>query len=398
MQTETAQLSCPHEKDCGACSLLGVPYEEQLRRKRELLDEALKVHSRLSKVKVLETLPSPRTSRYRNRARMAVALSRHHEANLGYFRAGTREIVDAPECGILIPELLDTTRRIRKFLTSTPKVPHELRHIDVRCGTDPGRQHLILVFRSEKRPRFPLEPLLRACPAVDGVSINLNPDKGPQVLRGPVTSLWGEREIWVEHAGFRMRVSAQSFFQVNLEILPAIHERMQSFLRGGKRLADLYAGVGTHGFALGADFERVVFVEGTRSAVADLKATLHARGITRAEVMARPVERTLGKLHERNPDAFVLNPSRAGAAESVLETIAATRAKRIVYLSCEPETLCRDLNALAERGFETVSVQPVDMMPQTRQVEALALLERRVSVSDRSRPGRQGRKGTRGGR
>ena len=237
-------MTCPHGEACGACSFLGVPYEEQLSQKRELLGKAFQEHERLRKAKVLDTLPSPRTSKYRNRARMAVALSRHHEANLGYFRAGTREIVDAPECGILIPELLDTTRRIRKFLASTPNVPHELRHIDVRCGSDPTRQHLILVFRAEKRPRFPLEPLCRACPAVDGISMNLNPDKGPQVLRGPVAPLWGEREIWVEHAGFRMRVSAQSFFQVNLEILPEIHERMKGFLRGGKRLADLYAGVG----------------------------------------------------------------------------------------------------------------------------------------------------------
>jgi 23S rRNA (uracil1939-C5)-methyltransferase len=376
-----ARLSCPHGEACGACGFLGVPYGEQLRRKRELLGKTLGRYERLRGAKLLETVPSPRVSGYRNRARMAVGLSRHHETRLGYFQAGTREIVDAPDCRVLLPRLFDTTRRIRKFLSATPNIPRALRHIDLRCGSDPGRQHLILVFRATKRPRFPLEALCRACPDVDGISVNLNPGKGPQVLRGPIAPLWGEREIWVDHAGFRLRVSPGSFFQVNLELLPAIHERMRDFLEGGKLLADLYAGVGTHGLALGAGFERVLFAEGTRSAVADLKSSLRARGITGAEILARSVERSLEELRRRAPDAFVLNPSRAGAEESVLEAAGETPATQLAYLSCEPATLCRDLDSLARKGFETQSVQPIDMMPQTRQVEALALLVRRAGRS-----------------
>ncbi len=373
---ETARVTCPHGEACGACGLLGVAYGAQLRRKRELLGEAIGRYQRLRHVKLLETLPSTRVSGYRNRARMAVGLSRHHGARVGYFRAGTREIVDAPDCRVLVPELHVTTRRLRAFFAGTPSIPRELRHVDLRCGSDPSRQHLILVFRATNCPRLPLEALRRTCPGVDGISVNLNPGKGPQVLRGAISPLWGEREVWVEHAGFRLRVSPGSFFQVNLEILPSIHERMRRFLTGGKLLADLYAGVGTHGLALGAGFERVLFAEGTRSAVADLKATLRAHRIAGAEVLARSVERSLKELRERAPDAFVLNPSRAGAEESVLEAVADTPATRVAYLSCEPATLCRDLDSLARKGFETLSVQPIDMMPQTRQVEALALLAR----------------------
>jgi 23S rRNA (uracil-5-)-methyltransferase RumA len=375
----SARLTCPHGEDCGACGFLGIAYKEQLRQKRDLLGKELRRYRRLRRANLLETLPSPRISGYRNRARMAVGLSRHHDASLGYYRAGTREIVDAPECRVLVPEVLDTTRRIRTFLAATPNIPRVLRHVDVRCGSNPSRQHLILVFRSAKRPRFPLAALSEACPGVDGISVNLNPSKGPQVLRGPVEPAWGEREIWVDHAGVRLRVSPGSFFQVNLGILPAIHERMRSFLRGGKLLADLYAGVGTHGLALGANFKRILFCEGTRGAAADLKATLLAQKISSAEVMTRSVERTLPQLRERAPTAFVLNPSRPGAQESVLEAVADTPATRVAYLSCEPQTLCRDLDVLARKGFETVSVQPIDMMPQTRQVEALALLVRKTT-------------------
>jgi 23S rRNA (uracil1939-C5)-methyltransferase len=351
------------------------------------VERELAAYTSLRGARVLATLPSPIEVGYRNRARMAVGLSRHGRVDLGYFRAGTREIVDAPDCGVLVPALLDTTRRIRNFLVRAHDVPRELRHIDLRCGTDPSRQHLILVFRAERTPRFPLDALRRALPAVDGVSFHLNPDAGPQVLRGPIRHAWGRREVWVRHAGLDLRVSPGSFFQVNLAMLPAIHAAMDAALPGGDQLVDLYAGVGTHGLALGERYRRVTFVEGTRSAVADLKATARAAGRD-VEVVPRAVERSLRVLAERRPDAVILNPSRAGARSAVLDAIGGGRARHVVYLSCEPETLARDLDRLAGHGLETITVLPIDMMPQTDQVEALAVLRAAPRTGRRSRPRR----------
>ena len=119
----------------------------------------------------------------------------------------------------------------------------------------------------------------------------------------------------------------------------------------------------------------MLFAEGTRAAVADLKSTAQAMGRADIEVLPTAVERSLGKLSQRRPDAIVLNPSRAGALKPVLEMVGNSSAKQVLYLSCEPKTLCRDLDLLSRSGYETVSVQPVDMMPQTNQVEALALLQ-----------------------
>jgi len=370
------RLTCPHGEECGACALLGVDYAEQLRRKQTVLGRAIARYRSLASARLLPCLPSPTIAGYRNRAKMAVGLSRHGGATVGYFRAGTREIVDAVDCRVLVPELLETTRRLRRDLDRTPNVPRELRHLDVRCGDDPRRQHLTLVFRTTESPRIPVERLRKVCPAVDGMSVNLNPSAGPQVLRGPILPLWGEREVWVEHAGVRMRVSPGSFFQVNLGMLAPIHERMASFLGEGRTLADLYAGVGTHGLALRGAFARVLFVEGTRSAVADLKSTIRKHRIDHAEVAPASVERSLERIAAARPDAVVLNPARAGASAPALDAIAASPATRIAYLSCDPGTLARDLDVLSRAGFETVSVQPIDMMPQPAQVEALALLQR----------------------
>lgn len=381
MSDPRTRLTCPHGKECGACALLGVDYAEQLRGKQDVLGRTLTRYARLQSAKLLPCLPSPLIAGYRNRAKMAVGLSRHGGGAIGYFRTGTREIVDAVACGVLVPELLETTQRLREFLLTAKNVPRELRHIDVRCGDDPKRQHLILVFRAAESPRIPIERLRKVCPKVDGISINLNPSSGPQVLRGPILHLWGAREVWVTHARTRMRVSPGSFFQANLAMLPAVHERMAAFLEGGRRLADLYAGVGTHGLALREAFGRVLFVEGTRSAIGDLKATVRAHGIGNADIVPASVERSLEKIGSAAPDAIVLNPARTGAEASVLAAVAASPAKKIAYLSCEPVTLARDLDLLGEAGFETVSVQPIDMMPQTRQVEALALLRRTASAN-----------------
>jgi 23S rRNA (uracil1939-C5)-methyltransferase len=314
---------------------------------------------------------------------MAVGFSRRGGIRLGYFRAGTREIVDARDCRVIVPELLETTRRIRSLLAAARGVPRELRHIDLRCGTDPSSQHLTLVVRATECPPLPLDALTRACPAVEGIAVNLNPSAGPQVIRGSIQPLRGVREVWVDHAGLRLRVSPGVFFQVNLEILAPIQARLVGYLGEGRLLADLYSGVGTHGLALRRSFRRVLAIEGSRSAVADLKATIRNHGVQNLEPVASSVERSLALLDNPELDAVLLNPSRAGARQSVLRAIGASTATRVAYLSCEPSTLCRDLDSLHREGFEVISAQPIDMMPQTSQVEALALLRRKTQLPPR---------------
>ncbi len=378
-------VDCPHGEDCGACGLLGVGYPFQLGRKRRILGEALKRYRTLARAELLPCLESPLIEKYRNRAKMAVGLSKDRQVRLGYFRARSREITDAPDCRVLIPEILETSRALRGLLATTGGIPRELRHVDIRCGSDPGRQHLILVLRSKKLLRLPIDKIRHACRRVDGISVNLNPSAGPQVLKGQILPIWGAREVYVEAGGMSLRVSPGAFFQVNLALLPEIHRLMTEFLGHGNVLADLYSGVGTHGLTLSRShpgggqakrFRRVVCIEGARPAVADTKASIRRYRLTGVDVVAKSVERALGPLAAARADCVVMNPSRPGAKLAVLEALVASPARKIVYLSCEPATLCRDLDFLVESGFRLVSAQPIDMMPQTRQVESLALLRR----------------------
>lgn len=369
-------VDCPHRVECGACSLLCRPYGEQLDLKRRRLSEILNETMRLAPRQILGTLPSPRIVGYRNRAKMAISSDRAHRSKLGYFQRRSREVVDAPDCGVLVPELLETTRRLRGLLNSRVRFPFALRHIDLRCGSDPTRQHLTLVIRADKLPKLPLEAVAEACPLVAGIGVNLNPKGGAQVVKGPIEPVLGAREVFVTVAGLELRVSPGSFFQVNLGLLPEIHSRMAEFLGSGGLLVDLYAGVGTHGLALRESFRRVLCVEGVRSSVADARASITAGRVERVEVLASPLRRAIRRLRSERPDAVILNPSAAGAESAVLEAIVGSPARRLAYLSCDPATLARDLGMLVRGGFELATVQAVDMMPQTSQIEALALLRR----------------------
>lgn len=369
-------VDCPHRVACGACSFLLRPYGEQLERKRRRLMDVLNEQIRIAPRQVLGTLPSPQIDGYRNRAKMAISTDREHRSSLGYFQRASREVVDAPHCGVLVPELLETTRQLRRLLNSGARFPFALRFIDLRCGSNPTRQHLTLVVKAEKRPKMPLDAIQDACPHVAGIGVNLNPKGGAQVVKGPIEPVLGAREVFVDCAGLSLRVSPGSFFQVNLGLLGEIHSRMAEFFGRGALLLDLYAGVGTHGLALRDRFSRVLCVEGVRSSVADAKASIAAGRVKNVEVIGSPIHRAVARLRSEKPDAVILNPSAAGADPPAVKAIVESTARSLAYLSCDPATLARDLAKLLKGGFKLASVQVVDMMPQTRQVESLALLRR----------------------
>lgn len=378
---ETATVTCPHGRACGACALLATTIAYQLDYEASVIRKALAGWKSLKGVRVDRPVASPRQEGYRNRAKMAV-VRRDGGVALGYFQPRSRMVVDAPDCRVLIPELLETTRALRQAAqdlgTRRAGLPASLRFVDVRCGSDPTRQHLTLVVGDE-REAIDASRLRRACPFVSGIGVNVNPGSGAQVIKGPVVPLWGEPQVRVELDAATLLVSPGSFCQVNLAMLGPAHAIMRDFLEPGGTLVDLYAGVGTHGLALRDRYERVVLVEGVSSAVRDARASIDASGAQGiVSVMGSPVERVLPQAFARAAHSVVLNPSREGCRPEVLDAIS-SRASRVAYLSCDPRTLARDLARLTRGRLEVVTVIPLQMMPQTRQVEALALLARRTA-------------------
>ncbi len=389
--TAPALVHCPHARTCGACALLGATVEEQLEHEEATVGRALSAWEELDRVPLERCIASPLQQGYRNRAKMAFENRDRDGVALGYFQPRSRVVVDAPDCRVLAPELLETTRSLRRLFARGGMAPESLRFVDVRCGSDPRLQHVTLVIGSA-RDDVPVDAIRRACPDVAGIGVNVNASAGSQVIKGPVAALWGDVQVAFQLREATLLVSPGAFFQVNLGMLEIVHDRMRAFFGGGTVLADLYAGVGTHGLALREAFARVILVEGVTAAVRDARASVaasRARGVT---VMGAPVERAMGHVRAQEPDAIVLNPSREGCKPGVLDEVAQSRASRVAYLSCEPVTLARDLVRLVRGGFTVESVEPVQMMPQTAQVEALALLSRAVKRP----PGKPAARRTRG--
>ena len=224
MATDKALVQCPHGDTCGACALLGRTGASQHKGKRDALWASLDRHPALAGIEPLPCLASPLAEGYRNRAKMAVHATAGKPARVGYFRSSSRSIVDAPDCKVLVPEILETTRQLRALFSRPAFASFPVRFVDVRCGSDPRAQHLTLVVASPD-VNVPVPAIRAACPFVRGVSVNVNDSGGPQVIKGPVSWIWGERHVVVETSGVRLLVSPGAFFQVNLSLLAPIHER-----------------------------------------------------------------------------------------------------------------------------------------------------------------------------
>lgn len=381
------RVDCPVAADCGGCAWIGRPYAEQRRRKTAAVRDALAAVCGLDTIEVLDCAPAPRRTAYRNRAKLAV-LDSGERVDLGLFRTGSNRVVDLAPCRVQGEAGLATVERVGRWLgrkrLAAPGGP--VKHVDVREAAA-GRAHLTLVLDRtlEESAELPVDELRAEAPELVGISVNVNPARSSYVFGPQTRTLWGERSFRIEVAGpggapVAFEVPATGFFQVNVDPLPVLHERMAQHLGADGPLLDLYCGVGLHGLMLGLRLGHapgaLVGVEESAASAACARRNADRVGIGARFVTGR-VERVLpGVLEEQAPRRVILNPGRAGCKPPALEGLGDSTARRLAYVSCNPAALARDLAVLVGAGFRVVEVQPFDLMPQTDHVEVLALLER----------------------
>lgn len=377
-----APLDCPHRPPCGGCALLGLPYEEQLERKRDRVRAALARFPSQRDLPVAGCLPAPSPAGYRTRAKLAVAVARGASgAAIGLYRPGTHEVLDLPECRVLHPALRPIGDELRARL---PAAGLPVVHLDLRWSRAEARAHLTLVVRGPcdlDRARSFAEALRAARPEIAGVGLR-EASGGPaaRVVGGATRDLCGARYLVETLAGARFRLSPGAFFQAD----PATAERLHRLVRDWlgdpaagrpRHLCDLYAGVGAFAVSLADLAPRVTAVEQVPAAAEDAAASAALSGAEVA-VVRDAVERYLARERGAPPDRVVLDPPRRGLAAAVVRALGAARPARVAYVSCDPETLARDLDALMSLGLVAREVVPVDLFAQTDEVEAVALVER----------------------
>jgi 23S rRNA (uracil1939-C5)-methyltransferase len=390
------RVLCTHAARCGGCPLIDLPYGEQLEAKRARVAGALAAYPALQDVQTRPVEPANPIAHYRTRAKWIVG----PQGELGlYARGSGHEVVDLPSCQVLAPVLATIAQELRTRIAAaaieggplappTPEGPGALRAVDlreVRDGNGPSGALVTLVFDRQRAPdRRALEAaaadLVRALPQVVGVAANLQREGAAQILGSETLHLAGASAA-PDRVGTSMHLATfGSFVQAHRGQAAKVHAAVADAVgRCGPRprVLDLYGGSGAIALGLAARGAEVRLVESFAPAVAQAVAAARRQGLdlrTECADAARSVE-TLADAHERF-DAVVLNPPRRGASAEVREGIARLAPKIVVYVSCDPQTLARDLDRFAHLGYRASVVQPLDMIPLTGEVEAVAVLER----------------------
>lgn len=372
---DRVEAPCPHFGECGGCQWQHIAYDTQLRAKERIVSDALAHVGRMPEAPVLRAVRSPSEYGYRNKVEIAVDETRAPAA-VGLFARGEDRVVPIDEC-LLLPERARAAPRAvagaLRFLARGG--PTGVERASLRVAANTRDVELALWSRPRGFPRQAAAKVLRDATSADGVVRVLfkGAAKERSVVRVEVLS---GRGWWRERVGpTSFAVSAPSFFQVNTA---AAEELTRVVLEaaspdGSDRVLDLYAGVGTFTIPLARTAGEVVAVEQSGSALRDLRRNLEENGVA-AEIEPGDAARAMGGLGVF--DVVVADPPRGGMEAEVLSAIDAASPRRIVYVSCDPATLARDVSRLAADGWGLVSVAPVDLFPQTSHVESVAVLER----------------------
>lgn len=367
---------------CGGCQLQHLSYAGQLAWKREVVRNALERIGGLRGAAVATPIGMDEPRAYRNKMALVVD---HHDAlpALGFYRQRSHEIVAIDTCPVVRP-VLDTALRRLNSIRANPaiaRVLREARHLVARSADASSR--VVLSVTTDRRCESIAEIaplLLRDVPELEGLS-NSYGLASANAIGGRKHRLHaGSSQVEEEIGGIRYRVSAGSFFQVNVEIVGRIFEFLQSHPERPARLVDLYCGVGTFTLYFAKHGWSVVGVEENAQAVGEAMANAR-RNSLEADVSFRTgrVEQVIGEPRMRSAlreaAAVFLDPPRKGCDEATLTAIVGARVPALWYLSCDAATLARDLKYLVAKGYRLVIVQPFDMFPQTGHVETLVRLE-----------------------
>jgi 23S rRNA (uracil1939-C5)-methyltransferase len=401
---QRAEAVCKLFNVCGGCQLQHLDYEWQLRAKEDIVRQAVKRIGGLDPELVKPAIPAEEPWFYRNKVQFPVANPTKSSRILaGYYKQDSHELVNVKHCPIQ-PEPMDRMLAVAKDACEQAglKAYDErtergmLRHITARIShaTDKILVTLVLNARREdlklQRLRDAAEKMMAAVPEIAGVSVNFNAEAGNKIFGGKTESIAGAESI-IEtlrsnrpdsseklKAGVNFRLSPTSFFQVNTVQAAHLLDALLEFVPEGGLAIDAYAGVGTIAAWLSSRARHVIAVEDHPAAVRDGKANLSLNGIDNVEFRLGSVEEVLPQLvaEELQPDVIVLDPPRKGVSLGALEGVIRLAASRIIYVSCNPATLARDLKILHSNGYKAREIHPVDMFPQTFHIESITVLDR----------------------
>ena len=380
---------CPIYEECGGCQLQHLRYDAQLKIKTQQVKDALTRIGHLKHVEVLPTLRATEPTFYRNKMQFPVATA-EGQLEIGCFAAATHRVVNVDNCFIQKEKNNKIIGVVREWMQkyhipayNEDKGTGIVRHVMGRVGVHTGDVMVVLVTATYDIPHVKeLTKMLREnIPGLKSFIQNINKRHTNVIMGLKDRVIYGKSTIRDTLGTLKFNISAQSFFQVNSEQAEKLYNKAVEFagLTGKEIVFDVYCGTGTISLFLAKHAKAVYGIEIVPPAITDARRNAEDNHCDNATFLLGDAAQKLPELLEQGikPDVVLLDPPRAGCEERVLSSIVHVKPKRIVYVSCNPSTLARDLAYLSSHGYNVPIVQPVDMFPQTAHVECVALIERK---------------------
>ncbi len=380
--SERVESECKYYPKCGGCTMWHMTYDEELAIKEEHVRSCIERIAK-SDAPVLPIIGADDIHRYRNKAQFPCG----SDFASGFYRPRSHDIVPSEAC-LIQSEAADAVRRAVHEWQRMYNIPSYdeksgkgiLRHIYVRNGE--GGALVCLVVTKNVQNTDELVPLLKsACPDVCGLVLNINKKNTNVILGDKYITVWGRGELSDSLCGNTFEISPAAFYQVNHAQTEKLYDIATSLAlsEGAETVIDLYCGIGTITLALARKAKKVIGVEVVPQAIENAKMNAKKNGLANTEFFCADAGEAAKMLASRGerPDAIVVDPPRKGISEDVISAIGEMAPKTLVYVSCDPATLARDIKLLEEKeGYRAISVQPVDMFPRTKHVETVVLLSR----------------------
>ncbi len=376
---------CPVYKKCGGCAFRHISYEAELRHKAEFVQSNLRRLGGLDPV-MLPITPSPLVQSYRNKAQYPI---REYDGKIeaGFFAKRSHRVISCASCDLqpaFFEQILEYTKQfleeyhISAYDEQTGK--GKVRHLYIRYGEVSGEVMVCLVVNSERLPHAAeyVEGLLKVCPQVVSVVLNINREQNNVILGQKCITLYGKDTIEDTLCDVRFELSPLSFYQVNRQAAEKLYRlaaEMAQF-EGNELLIDLYCGAGTIGLSMASKVRELIGVEIVPDAVENAKENAKRCGVENARFICADAKEAAAQLAAENlhPDVIVVDPPRKGCDLEVLQAISAMAPKRLVMISCNSASLARDCKELEALGYHLEKAAPVDLFPRTTHVETVVLL------------------------
>jgi len=391
---------CSAFRRCGGCMLQHMNYEAQLAFKTQLVKDNLERIGGISGVTVHDTIGMENPLNYRNKAQYPVA-SVNGRVITGFYAARSHNVIESEHCGIQDKTSEKVRRVVARFIEEKGITVYDentgkglVRHIMTRVGFNTGEVMVVLVINGEsllyadelvqRLTGMSLEDSNsheESSHVIKSIYLNINKENTNVILGRRNVLLYGSETITDTIGKYKFNISPHSFYQVNPVQTEVLYPKALEYagLNGTETVFDLYCGIGTISLFLSEKAARVIGVEVVEAAVEDARRNAQINGVTNAEFFVGEAEKVVPGLYKKGlrADVVVLDPPRKGCDESLLQLLADMQPSKIIYVSCNPSTLARDLKFLTGHGFTVEEAQPVDMFPMTGHVETITVLYRR---------------------